>query len=153
MTQTLELRLCLHLHEFALCYCHLNELFVFRDSVVGVHFFSIQIEVYVMFWSLYLLSSATMLSCDVPMLGLLFINHTDLPTGSQGVCSCCYSETQNKSLLILVVLYCYAWHFFFWTNVMPDMTWHAFSKLLHPKSDVNVAKWTHKIYWTNYLYF
>jgi len=152
MTQTLELRLCLHLHEFALCYCHLNELFVFRDSVVGVHFFSIQIEVYVMFWSLYLLSSATMLSCDVPMLGLLFINHTDLPTGSQGVCSCCYSKTQNKSLLILVVLYCYAWQFFL-TNVMPDMTWHAFSKLLHPKSDVNVAKWTHKIYWTNYLYF
>ena len=111
MTQTLELRLCLHLHEFALCYCHLNELFVFRDSVVGVHFFSIQIEVYVMFWSLYLLSSATMLSCDVPMLGLLFINHTDLPTGSQGIFPVAIVMAQNKSLLILVVLY----------FVMPDM--------------------------------
>jgi len=65
MTQTLKLHLCLHLYEFALCYCYLNELLVFSDSVDGVHVCSIQTENYAL--EPMFISSAVQLPCFLVM--------------------------------------------------------------------------------------
>jgi hypothetical protein len=89
MTQTVKLHLCLHLYEFALCYCYLNELLVEVAPLMVCICFKYSNSSLCYALEPIFISSASMLFCDVPMLGSL--TALIFPLVAR-VCSCCYTN-------------------------------------------------------------